>query len=268
MLAGVPSRAAAEVLSPVLGSPLYAAVEPSPAFPARVRTTLALSNPNPVPAHVTLVLFGPDEDLRGAMSQDLSPFETALIELGSLTPPAVGPFLVFSSGPPLAGVVLYRITDPDGGRAGIAADPLQALASTRLVAPLWQATPDGDPATILDPGFETFLLLWNPNPVSVFAHIDLFLSDETSLGDRGFFLSRFDWVVLTIDDLLSVSLPPGVASTGNLDIRASGPIQGLIVTRTPDGGLYSYAPLLGPFGGPDAPVLLSTFLSLTAVLTP
>jgi len=268
LLAGVPSRAAAEVLSPVLGSPLYAAVEPSPAFPARVRTTLALSNPNPVPAHVTLVLFGPDEDLRGAMSQDLSPFETALIELGSLTPPAVGPFLVFSSGPPLAGVVLYRITDPDGGRAGIAADPLQALASTRLVAPLWQATPDGDPATILDPGFETFLLLWNPNPVSVFAHIDLFLSDETSLGDRGFFLSRFDWVVLTIDDLLSVSLPPGVASTGNLDIRASGPIQGLIVTRTPDGGLYSYAPLLGPFGGPDAPVLLSTFLSLTAVLTP
>lgn len=265
---GLPSRAAAEVLSSVLASPLYAVVEPSPAFPARVLTTLALSNPNPVPAHVTLVLFGPDEDLRGAISQNLSPFETAFIELGSLTPSAVGPFMVFSSGPSLAGVVLYRMTDQAGALAGIAAGPLQAMASTRLAVPLWQATPDGDPATILDPGFETFLLLWNPNPASVFMRMDLFLSDETNLGGRGFFLSRFDWVVFTIDELLGVGLPPGVASTGNLEIQASGPIQGLIVTRTPDGGLYSYAPLLGPFGGPDAPVLLSTFLSLSAVLTP
>lgn len=267
-LMGAPSKGSAEVLSAVLAGPLYAVLDPSPTFPARVRTTLALSNPNPVPTHVELVLFGADEERRGVASQDLSPFETALIELGGFVGGGVGPFLVFSSGPPLAGVVLYRMTDSTGATSGTAADPLQALASTHLVVPLWQATPDGNPATILDSGFETFLLLWNPNPFSVFARSELFLSDETAMGDRGLFLTPFDWEFLTIDELLGGALPTDVVATGSVEIHATGPVQGLVVTRTPEGDLYAYSPLLGPFGGPDAPVLLSTFLSLSAVLTP
>lgn len=267
LLVGVSSVGWAGVLGKVLASPLYVALDPAPGFPVRLRTTLALSNPNLEAAHVELVFFGPDEDLLAVTSRTLSPFETALIELAGFGGPGVGPFLVFSSGPPLAGVVLYRATDPSGAVSGTAADPLQALASTHLVVPLWRATPDGDPATILDPGFETFVVFWNPNPVSVFVDAHLFLSDETSLGNRGFLLSPFDWAFFTLDEGFGMTLATGVASAGNIDIHADNPIQGLVVTRTPEGDLYAYSPLLGTFGGGDAPVLLETFLDLPTVLT-
>ena len=267
LLVGGYSVGWAGVLGKVLASPLYVALDPAPGLPVRVRTTLALSNPNPEAAHVELVFFGPDEELLVATSRNLSPFETALIELAGFGGPGVGPFVVFSSGPPLAGVVLYCVTDPSGAVSGTAADPLQALASTHLVVPLWRTTPDGNPATILDPGFETFVVFWNPNPVSVFVEAHFFLSDETSLGNRGFLLSPFDWAIFTLDEGFGVPLATGVVSAGNIDIRAAKPIQGLVVTRTPEGDLYAYSPLLGPFGGGDAPVLLETFLDLLTILT-
>lgn len=112
------------------------------------QTYLVIANPEDVPASVQLIFLGEQGPL-GEVVRSVEPHGRITVDVNALLPPAAFSTIVISD----VGVVAERLVHFDGGQAGDAGTGSKSGSRTWYFA-------EGDTR----PGFDSWLLLLNPNP--------------------------------------------------------------------------------------------------------